>query len=170
TTVNQEDTVKHLESDIQIYAEALNDAIKKLFVNDSSLLENDVAERAICAQIGQYLKPHFPNHNVDVEYDRHGIEPKRVRLPKNCRSTHKSLILPDIVVHQRAHDRENLMVIQVKKETNSEPRACDRAIVLAMKRDFKYAVGVLLDLPAGSGAAARTAKFEWLSKPPATRK
>jgi hypothetical protein len=162
--------VKHVETDIQIYTEALNDAIRKLFVKDPSLLENDVAERTICAQIAHYLKPHFPNHNVDVEYNRHGIEPKRVRLPKDCRSKDKSLILPDIVVHQRTHDRENLMVIQVKKETNSEPRACDRAIVLAMKRDFKYAVGVLLNLPAGSGAAARKPKFEWLPKPPATRK
>lgn len=154
--------MRRVQTDTQIYARALNDALERLFVNDSSLLESDVAERTICAQIAQYLKPYFPNYNVDVEYNRHGIEPKRVRLPKNCRSKRKSLILPDIVVHQRSHDRENLIVVQVKKETNREPRACDRAILLAMKRDFKYAVGALLDLPAGNGATTRKPKLEWL--------
>jgi hypothetical protein len=141
---------------------AAQDAVKLLFANDVFLLESDVHEQAIAAKLALYLTPHFPNHNVDVEYNRHGLEPKKVNLPANCRGGGEKLILPDVIVHQRGHDGENLLVIQVKKETNHEPRDCDRAVIYAMRREFGYRRGLLIDLPAGPGAAEREPRLEWL--------
>jgi len=86
---------------------AVEDAVRLLFKNDALLLENNVAERAIAAKLAQYLVPYFPGHQVDVEYNRHGLESKKVDLPEYCRGGGKKLILPDVVVHQRGHDDEN---------------------------------------------------------------
>jgi hypothetical protein len=141
---------------------AVEDAVRLLFKNDALLLENNVAERAIAAKLAQYLVPYFPGHQVDVEYNRHGLESNKVDLPEYCRGGGKKLILPDVVVHQRGHDDENLLVVQIKKETNPEPRDCDRAIIAAMRREFHYRRGLLLDLPAGPGAIDRKPNLEWL--------
>lgn len=140
---------------------AMKEAIELLFERDEYLLESKAHERTVAAQLACYLKPHFPEHDVDVEYNRHGLDPKAVDLPPNCRGGGKRLIVPDIVVHRRGHDRENLLVIQVKMETNPQSRDCDIAIIEAMMREYKYRKGLLLDLPAGPGAANRKEKPTW---------
>lgn len=140
----------------------IEDAIGRLFSDDAFLLETDVAERAIAARLAFYLAPQFPQHQVDVEYNRHGIEPKMVDLPEHCRGGGQRYIYPDIVIHQRGHDEDNLLVIQIKKETNREPRDCDRAVIEAMKREFRYAHGLQIDLPAGPGASKRKPHLNWL--------
>ncbi len=142
--------------------EAVEEALRLLFTKDAELLETDAAERAICAALASNLKPHFPNHQVDVEYNRHGIEPKEVALSEDCRGGGMKKIYPDVIVHQRLNDKENALVIQVKKETNRESRECDRAIIIAMKREFQYTHGLMLELPAGPGATGREAKLQWL--------
>lgn len=50
----------------------------------------------------------------------------------------------------------------MKKQTNSESRDCDRAKIVAMKRELYYQYGVILDLPAGMGAEQRDCLEEWL--------
>jgi hypothetical protein len=141
---------------------AIQDALASLLARDGFLLETDVSERTIAAKLACYLAPHFPEHSVDVEYNRHGLVPKRVDRPMNCRGGGEGLILPDVIVHKRGHDDENLLVIQIKKSTNPEPRDCDRAIIGAMKRDLRYKYGLLIDLPAGLGATRQKPRLEWL--------
>jgi hypothetical protein len=136
-------------------------ALLRLFAQEEFLLEADVAERAIAAKLAEHLAPLFPNHRVDVEYNRHGLDPKAVDLPLLCRGGGRRRIFPDIIVHQRGHDNENLLVIQIKKDTNPEPRECDRAIIAAMKRQFRYQTGLLIDLPTGEGAGQRQPVVEW---------
>jgi len=138
------------------------DSLNMLFEKDVFLLEADAAERAIAAKLALYLAPHFPKHQVDVEYNRHGLVPKAVHLPQDCRGGGLKRIFPDLVVHQRGHDKENILVIQIKKETNHESRDCDRAIVIAMKREFRYVYGLLIDVPAGPGAKNRKPRLEWV--------
>lgn len=138
------------------------DALQLLIANDGFLLETDVHERTIVAMLARYLRPHFPVHHVDVEYNRHGLDRKMINLPDNCRGGGRKPIYPDVIVHQRGHDNENLLVIQLKKETNREPRICDRVIIEAMKDAFRYHRGLLLELPAGPGAATRPPRLEWI--------
>jgi hypothetical protein len=115
----------------------------------------------VVAKFAGYLAPRFPQHCVDVEYNRHGLEPKMVDLPANCHGGGRRRIYPDIVVHLRGNDDENLLVIQIKKETNPESRDCDRSIIAAMKREFGYRAGLLLELPAGAGASQRESSLSW---------
>ena len=105
------------------------------------------------------LEPRFPEYHINVEYNRHGLHPKRLNLPAYGG---EKLILPDMVIHRQGHDEKNLLVIQIKKETNSESREHDRAVITGMKETFGYRRGLLIDLPAGPGAANRKAHLEWL--------
>lgn len=138
--------------------DAVEEAVQQLFAKDSFLLEADVAERAITAR-AIYLDAHFPEHRVNVEYNRHGLHPKRLNLPAYGG---EKIIVPDVVVHRQGHDEKNLLVIQVKKETNNESRDYDRAVIAGMKRDYGYTWGVLIDLPAGPEATKRKARLEWI--------
>ena len=137
-------------------------AVRTLFVRDVALLERDAAERAIAARLAVHLASVFRDHHVDVEYNRHGLDPKEVRLPPSCRGGGKRLIVPDIVVHHRGHDGDNLLVVELKKRSNHESRVCDRAKIVAMKRELGYQCGVLIVLPAGGEAKGGKADEEWL--------
>jgi len=108
------------------------------------------------------VSPLFPEYDVDVEYNRHGLDAKAVTLPPGCRGGGKKLIFPDLIVHRRGHNANNLLAVQIKKETNHESRDCDRAIILAMKGQLSYQHGLLIDLPAGPGALTRQPRLEWL--------
>jgi hypothetical protein len=136
-------------------------AIEAVFVNDGLLLEWDVGERTIAAWLASYLKGVFPAHDVDVEYNRHGLDPKKVGLPVWCSNGGERLIIPDIVVHRRGTDHDNLLVIELKKTTNAESRDCDEAKVRAMKRELHYRYGVLIDFPAGLGARDQAPQQRW---------
>jgi len=138
----------------------VRDALRTLFQRDAHLLEGDAAERTISARLARYLEPLFPGYRADPEYNRHGFDPKRVTLPKRYRRGGR--IFPDIVIHQRGADGDNLLVIQIKKETNREPRDRDRAIIRAMMRQLHYTHGLLMDLPAGPGSINRRPRLEWL--------
>jgi hypothetical protein len=138
------------------------DALRLLYDNDLFLLENDVHERTIAKVFADYLKPHFPGHQVDVEYNPHRLDVKAVHLPEDCGGGGRKLIYPDVIVHQRGHDKENLLVVQLKKTTNRQPRFCDRAIIKAMKKAFQYHRGLLLELPAGPGSAEQEPHLEWI--------
>lgn len=138
---------------------AVKDALWLIRANDAFLFEADAHERTIAARFALYLLPYFPEHQIDPEYNRHGLNPKVVDLPANCGGRRR--VIPDIVVHQRGRDDENLLIIQIKKETNPEPRECDRAVIAAMKDQLGYSYGVLIDFPAGNGAKNRRPHVEW---------
>lgn len=132
------------------------------FVNDQALLARNASERAITARLTLYIVPLFKRYDVDSEYNRHGLVPKAVELSHECREGGKKLIVPDIVVHRRGNDDDNLLVIEMKKQNNRESRDCDRAKVLAMKRELSYRYGLIIDLPVGPAAELANLREEWL--------
>jgi len=136
-------------------------ALNQLLSDDIDLLERNAAERAIGGRLAAHLAVLFPEHNVDVEYDRHGLEPQAVELPPYCRGGGRKRVIPDIVVHQRGIDDENLLVVELKKETNRESRDCDRAKLHALRDQLRYQAAVFIDLPAGPEAKDRAVRAEW---------
>lgn len=82
------------------------------------------------------LQNEFPEFNVDVEYNRDGEPPKRLGLPPDCANFNEegeALVVPDVIVHRRGHDGPNILVLELKKTTNREPRNCDRERVRALR-------------------------------------
>lgn len=130
-------------------------ACEALHLNDSLLLEYNVSERTIAAKLQQYLVSVFPSHHVDLEYNRHGIDPKRVDWATECTRQQQALVLPDLIVHRRGDDSKNLVVCEVKKLTATPGELnCDRQKLRAMKQKFGYEHALLIAVPVGPGAGA----------------
>lgn len=85
-----------------------------LYQNDQYLIlsqgENYVSERSITFNLGQYLKAFIQDvygaeYNVDCEFNRDLDTIKRIGIDK---------IIPDIIIHKRGSNENNLVVIEVK--------------------------------------------------------
>ena len=125
----------------------LKTALASFVTKESELLERNAGEPAIATALVRYLAAVFPHHDVDPQYNRHGRDRKSLNLPPVCRGGGRRKVIPDIVIHRRDTDDSNLLVIEIKKETNPESRACDRAKLRAMREQLGYQAGVLLDVP-----------------------
>lgn len=83
----------------------LKDALRQLVENDRHLLENDLSERCLAPRLAMYLQQVFPDHAVDIEYNRQGDIPKKLGLPNECANfwdeEGRAFVVPDVIVHQR---------------------------------------------------------------------
>ena len=138
-------------------------ALRLLVLRDGRLLELNVGERSIAAKLAGYMQPLFPAYDVDAEYNRHGIDPKRLPGGHECKEGQEPLIVPDIIVHQRGHNGSNLLVAEVKKFTNHEPRSCDESKVRGILEQFAYRFGLLIEVEAGSSWNRVDPRLQWVS-------
>lgn len=102
-------------------------ALRKFLQNELYLLKEDVNERSITHILAEYLKPEFSGYDIDCEYNRRTEDgntiPKRlVAMIENTGSddTDGKTVYPDIIIHKRQDAEHNLLVIEVKKETNRD--------------------------------------------------
>lgn len=145
----------------------LNECIKELFDRDWALLKNDVSERAITHKLAEYLQCRIPELNVDCEYNRNTLlgayAPKSITLLKGKTKNQGKLDMdtddllaisayPDIIVHRRMTNDENLLVMEVKKRRSQVNHTHDyeklKAFTESSERNsyhFKYGVFLLLD-------------------------
>lgn len=114
------------------------EAVKLLLEKDLDLLDLSAHEQSICHRMGVYLEciAEREGLNVDCEYNKHLDDMKSVNLfdflsqsfngcgCDSCRKIEskqtdqidKKQFRPDIVIHSRGNDFNNLLVIEVKKE------------------------------------------------------
>ena len=125
---------------------SLSIALELLLKNDFFLLKEAVHERSIAHKLAEYLQIQFPKWNVDCEYNRKGIEPKRLEGIKDCEEDRKTnRIFPDIIIHKRNSD-ENLFVIEMKKD-NPDPK-CDimkLKLLTNLAGDYHYSFGLFIN-------------------------
>jgi hypothetical protein len=125
----------------------VNLALDLFYEKDAHLIDINVHERSIAHKFAEYLQLLFPDHNVDCEYDKHGNYTKELERIKECDEDRKTnRILPDIIIHKRGHDRNNLVVFEVKSK--SEASACDikkLELMTAMDGEFKYDFGIFIE-------------------------
>lgn len=93
--------------DINIKKDLL-EAIEKLYQNDYSLIDRGCSERSIVFRLGIYLheKIKCTKYDIDCEFNRSGHIPKYFMDKKIC--------YPDIIIHERGNDSNNMLVIEVK--------------------------------------------------------
>ncbi len=120
----------------------VQNALKNFFKNECDLFGIGVNERSISHKVAEYLQYEFSDIKVDCEYNRHGLRAD----PKNLNGKR---IFPDIVVHRRGTDIENLLVIEVKKNGRSQS-ALDHdkwklEELTKRKGEFRYQLGLLLE-------------------------
>ena len=103
--------------------QALEDFLKQ----DKELLEININERTISHKLAEHLQRQFDGYNVDCEYNRYGDDVKKITRIFDKAGVHTNpddingiTVYPDIIVHRRrSKDKDNLLVIEVKKSNNS---------------------------------------------------
>ena len=138
-------------------------AIEAFRENDAQLLELGVSERTIAARLQVYLVSLFPSHHVDVEYNRHGVDVKRLSRSRDCGNDDiTSRILPDIVIHKRGDDKANLLVVEIKDDSAGSAQVDrDREKLAKLRRQYCYQHTLLLQIPRGQTSAGRDWLLEW---------
>lgn len=137
-----------------LISRALVDAIETLLERDSILLMTNANERTISAQLACYLKPAFPDWDVDVEYNRQGLDSKRIGIGAGA-----ELVYPDIIVHRRGLKKENLLVIEMKKGESPEPDEDDLEKLRAYVAEFEYPYALFLRF---STTKSSISAFQWV--------
>jgi hypothetical protein len=90
-------------------------AIDRLVQNESSLFtySKPLREEAISHQLANKLGDVFSTYSVDCEYSRQPDQDQK-------RNDLGNVIRPDILIHTRGHNNNNLAVIEVKWDENPE--------------------------------------------------
>lgn len=133
---------------------------------DRYLLEHDLNERCIAARVAFHLQGAFPDHIVDVEYNRAGDTPKRLHVPAQCANSFdesgRALVVPDIIIHRRGGEGPNLLGIELKKTTDRRGFECDRLRIRALRAELRYSYGALLICETRDDREPSIAVSEWL--------
>ena len=126
----------------------IRSCLQKLRKQDKYLLDKKVNERTITHKLAEYLQEQFLEFNVDCEYNRFDEIPKKLELPTdkvNWNDTEAKTVFPDIIVHKRGTQKNNLLVIEIKKSSNSNPGNFDRKKLKAFIKDpYNYRFGLFL--------------------------
>lgn len=144
---------------------SVDNAIQQLYTHDFCLLQYDVNERTITHKLAQYLEIEFPGWDVDCEYNRnHDITKTLSTLPDSCNqcvSSKERSVFPDIIVHKR-QTGENLLVIEVKKSTNSEASEYDETKLHGFVREHKYKYALFLILKTRTESKKGDEEITWI--------
>jgi hypothetical protein len=155
----------------QEVAQLVSESLDELFSKDLFLLENDVSERAITHKLAEHLQACFKHLNVDCEYNRNielgEFSAKRLHMVVDDRrekfgsrrivdATEDDLeelkaysTFPDIIIHRRGSNDQNLLVIEAKKGNSSVGDRIDFAKLSAFtdstgKDNYCYLYGVFI--------------------------
>ncbi|MDR0320024.1 MAG: hypothetical protein LBI28_00835 [Treponema sp.] len=149
-------------------------AFQKLYKNDSYLIEHGeeyflpeenidktignksyhVSERGIVFKFGVYLQEiancdeRLRNYDIDIEYNRKGNDQKKVGAENVC---------PDLIIHKRGHQEDNLLVIEFKPHWNDERSEDIKKLCGFIEPPYKYenALSVLIGIS--------EPKLDWVS-------
>ena len=118
----------------------VEEALDRLIAEQSELLDFDVTERALTHYLAIYIRELVPDgYDVDVEYNRHRRNTKRLQLPPRRARDHElraTTVFPDVIVHKRNIDDHNLLVIEMKKP--DEDRDYDELKLRAFRKELNY--------------------------------
>ena len=137
--------------DIEELTCAINSCLDKLYENDSYLIfnysedeRNHVSERSIVFRFGiyfeEFVREKLPGYNLDSEYNRNKADKKS--LP-----SWDSGCYPDIFIHKRGSNDDNLLVIEFKTWWNSDQSDDKKKIkefCLSDTYRYKYGITILL--------------------------
>lgn len=154
---------RRTEPDDRQIDDAVNAAINELMRRDRYLLEVDANERSISHRFAIYLERHFPGYDVDCEYNRDGIDPKEVvwfDTQPTTEDADAKTVFPDIIVHKRGEQSRNLLVVEMKKVGNPQPRDRDLGKLRAYRKQLGYRRALFLEL--SGRAKSGVSRLEWV--------
>lgn len=111
--------------------ENLDLAIAELLEKENNILVRGLNELNLNGHLAMYLTPYFGDYNVDPEYNgdiRKIKDRKELTIAENRmreigidpNNENAYTLTPDIIIHTRNTNGNNLVVIEIKKDTNSQ--------------------------------------------------
>jgi hypothetical protein len=139
-------------------------ALERLFASDAHLLIVDANERSISFRFGMYLQAELPEHDVDCEYNRTGVDPKRIdhlSLQTEITDTDGKTVFPDVIAHIRGH-KKNYLVVEFKKSSSAVDHNFDFQKLRGYKGDqrLNYEHALFIELKVGE--QPEVARAEWV--------
>lgn len=157
----------------------LDTALRTLYLKDSHLLKNSVHERSLTHKLAEYLQQLFPEYNVDCEYNLDiddeskrkkwvsekakekliellnefkTIKTENWNLSEEIEKVSKNFY-PDIIVHKRGSNKNNLFVIEAKKNGADTSFDKEKLIAFTNNKDkihrYKYQLGAIVSFDVG---------------------
>lgn len=128
-------------SRLQCLFEYVFKSLDELYTYEKDLLQEQSQERALTAHLVNYLKSYFTSYNVDCDYKNHLGNTKLI-TPKALASER-----PDIIIHERGSDNENLFAFEIKHKTSFRERDYEKLKFLTLQNgNYKYKIGFALKL------------------------
>jgi len=148
--------------------ERVETAITEFINNDAYLLEVNANERSMTHRLAIYLQEQFQEWNVDCEYNRNLADAKRVHLLKeqlgieihqiDTDDDSGQTVYPDIIVHHRGKNEDNLLIIEAKKSTSNIDEERDHLKLIAYREaPLNYKYGLFLKFIVGENPDIETA-------------
>jgi len=135
--------------------------ISRFLDEESQLLINNSSEQAITHKLAVLLENKFPNWNIDCEYNRDQNTIKRLMYAISPHGeVEERNVVPDIIVHKRMTSN-NLLVIEVKKSTNTESDERDLAKLNAFKEQLGYQEALFVRFVTGEETPG-VQRIEWV--------
>lgn len=116
-------SVKKVDVSIEKLNDEIIEVLRELYDNDKYLIEIKANEVCIAALFWHYFKNRFQDttykdYNIDIEYNRNGVDSKRYTVNKD-EKTKKRLAKPDMIIHKRYCNDNNLLFIEFKGKWNN---------------------------------------------------
>lgn len=129
-------------------------ALEEFIRKHSHLFVVDANERSMTHKLAEHVQKYFPTYDVDCEYNRQGDVPKQLRIestPTLMDDTNARTVFPDIIVHGRGNNDNNLLVIEAKKSSNRDGTGFDSKKLDAFQGDpYLYKHGALVLFTVGA--------------------
>lgn len=103
-----------------------------------------------------------PGWNVDCEYNRDGVEPKRLRhleLYPDSEDVEAKTVFPDVIVHRRG-TQQNHLVLEFKKSTSRVDRRIDLLKLQGYKQQLGYDHALFVEV--GTEGQSIITALEWV--------
>lgn len=142
--------------------EAVRCALNDLLERDHYLLWIDANERSITFRFAMHLQTHLQDWQIDCEYNRDGVEPKKLEylgLHPDSEDDEAKTVFPDVIAHRRG-TKHNFLVLEFKKSTSRIDRQIDRQKLIGYKRQLGYSHALFVEV--GTGAQASVTSLEWM--------
>lgn len=130
----------------------VDEALNKLYYQDPELMECAVNERSIVFRFGLYLAKllsdsSFNDYHLDCEYNRNMGKTKRT-------TNFPAGVIPDVLLHRRNSNDENILVLEFKGYWNKSDRDNDHKKIIDFTNQaddnmYKYAIGGVVEIENG---------------------
>ncbi len=130
----------------KIIKNVIKNSVKLIFENDFILLKNNIHEQNISHRLAYYMENLLNNYSwfrqsklsVDVEYNRDITNVKMIDND-NCR--------PDVIIHERNTNENNIIVIEIKKDNENDSKDFNKLksfTKITPENQYKYKMGLYL--------------------------